>query len=51
LWDTFSFVEDLKKVRSSEKFIISFDAESVFTNISLNETIELAVELITEKVD
>jgi len=49
--DTFSLVEDLKKVRSSEKFMISFDVESLFTNIPLSETIELAVELLTEKVD
>lgn len=49
--DTFSFVEDLKKVRNSGKFMISFDVESLFTNIPLSETIELAVELMTERLD
>ncbi len=49
--DTFSFVEDLKKVGSSDKFMISFDVESLYTNIPLNETIELAVDLMWEKID
>jgi len=49
--DTFSFVEDLKKVSNSGKYMISFDVESLFTNIPLNETIELAVDLMSEKLD
>ena len=44
--DTFSFVEDLKKVSSSNKFLISFDVCSLFTMIPLNETIDIAVETI-----
>ena len=29
-----------------DKFLISFDVESLFTNIPLNETINIAVDLI-----
>ena len=49
--DTFDFIEDLKQVRNSNKFMISFDVESLFTNIPLNETIELVVNLLMENHD
>ena len=48
--DTFTVIDDLKKVSSSNKFMISFDVVSLFTNIPLDETIELAVNVILEKV-
>ena len=44
--NTFTFVEELKKVRTTNSFLVSFDVESLFTNIPLDETISLAVDLI-----
>ena len=47
--DTFSFVEDIKKVSSCNQSMVSFDVVSLFTNIPLNETIDLAVDLLMDK--
>ena len=47
--DTFSFVRDINKVSSSNKFMVSYDVTSLFTNIPLDETIKIAVDLILEK--
>ena len=44
--DTFTFVEELKEVSVNDKFLVSYDVYSLFTNISLKETIKLAVDLI-----
>ena len=44
--DSFSFVEELRSFDLNNKFLISFDVESLFTNIPLNETIDIAVDLI-----
>ncbi|XP_065664693.1 uncharacterized protein LOC136086327 [Hydra vulgaris] len=44
-FDSFSFVEDLKQVEVTNKFIVSFDVENLFTNIPPNETINIATEL------
>ena len=44
----FSFVEELRSFDFNNKFLISFDVESLFTNIRLNETIDIAVDLIFE---
>ncbi|XP_065642787.1 uncharacterized protein LOC136074401 [Hydra vulgaris] len=44
-YTTFSFVEDLKQVDVTNKFIVSYDVENLFTNIPLNETINIATEL------
>ena len=44
--DSFSFVEELRSFDFNNKFLISFDVESLFTNIPLNETIDIAVDLI-----
>ena len=44
--DSFSFCKEIKKVSSSNKFLISYDIWSLFTSILLNETIDLAVQLI-----
>ena len=44
--DTFTFVEELKRVSLIDKFLVSFDVTSLFTNISLSKTIKLAVDLI-----
>ena len=47
--DSFTFVEELKKVRESNLFMVSFDVESLFTNIPLKETINIAVEAIISR--
>ena len=47
--DTFTFVEELKKEDITGKFSVSFDICSLFTNIPLNETLNLAVDLILKK--
>jgi len=44
--DTFTFVEDIKKVRCDNSFLVSFNVESLFTNIPLDETIDLAVDTL-----
>ena len=44
--DTFTFVEELKEVSINDKFLVSYDVNSLFTNIPLEETITLAVDLI-----
>ena len=46
--DTFSFLQDIKGIESSEAYMVSYDVTSLFTNIPLNETIDLAVDLIFE---
>ena len=46
--DTFSFVEELKTVNLSNKFMVSLDVVSLFTNIPLKESIDLAVSYIAE---
>ena len=43
---SFSFCKEIKKVSSTNKFLISFDICSLFTTIPLNETIDLVVKLI-----
>ena len=50
--DTFKFVNDLNQLNCKEKFLISYDVVSLYTNIPLNETIALAVDiLINSKPD
>ena len=44
--DTFTFVEELKRVSLVDKFLVSFDVRSLFTNIPLSATIKLAADLI-----
>ena len=45
--DSFSFVNEVHNLSfNTSKFLISFDVESLFTNIPLNETINIAIDLI-----
>ena len=44
--DSFSFVKEVQEVSVSEYFMVSYDVCSLFTNIPLNETIDLAVDII-----
>ena len=44
--DRFTFKKELKEVSMNDQFLVSFDVNSLFTNIPLKETIKLAVDLI-----
>ena len=44
--DTFSFASQIKKANLSGKLLVSYHATSLFTNIPLQETIDIAVNLI-----
>ena len=44
--DTFSFVSQIKNGNLSKKFLVSYDVTSLFTNIPLQETIDIAINLI-----
>ena len=43
LKDTFDFVNRVSKLKETSGFMVSFDVESLFTNIPLEETINLVV--------
>ena len=43
--DTFSFVSEIKNANLSGKFLVSYDVTSLFTNIPLQETIDIAINL------
>ena len=44
--DTFSFVSKIKNANLSKKFLVSYSVTSLFTNIPLQETIDIAMHLI-----
>ena len=44
--DYFSFVKEINQVRNSDLYFVSYDVVSLFTNIPLQDTIELAVDYI-----
>ncbi|XP_068735304.1 uncharacterized protein [Montipora capricornis] len=44
--DTFTFVSEVTRLHTLNKFMVSFDVESLFTNIPLIESIDLAVDYI-----
>ena len=44
--DTFTFMEELKEASINDKFLVSYDDNSLYTNILLKERIRLAVDLI-----
>ena len=46
--DTFSFIQDVRNIGTCDKFMVSYDVTSLFTNIPLEETIKLAVNLLFE---
>ena len=43
---TFSFVSQIKNTNLSGRFLVSYDVTSLFTNIPLQETIDIAINLI-----
>ena len=44
--DTFFFVSEIKNANLSKKFLVSYDVTSLFTDIPLQETIDIAINLI-----
>ena len=44
--DTCSFISQIKIANLSRKFLVSYDVTSLFTNISLQETIDIAIDLV-----
>ena len=46
--DSFSFIEEIKQLNTYGKFLISFDVTSLFTNIPLEGTINMAIDAIFE---
>ena len=46
--DTFSFVQEINTIGLSNKFMALFDVASLFTNIPLKESIDLAASYFTE---
>ena len=44
--DTVTFMNEPEEVRDYDSFLVSFDVSSLFTNIPLNETIELILDYI-----
>ena len=44
--DTFSFVSQIKNANLSKKLSVSYNVTSLFTNIALQETIDIAINLI-----
>ena len=48
LRDSFTFVREIQNLRLSGNFMVSFDVESLFTNIPLNECIDLEVKYVSE---
>ena len=47
--DSFSFCEEIKKVRANNKILVSYDVCRLFTSIPLTETIDVTVDLLFEK--
>ena len=47
--DTFSFLQDVNKCDIVNKYTISYDVCSLFTNLPLEETLNLAVDLLLKK--
>ena len=46
--DSFTFVSEVTRLHTLNKFMVSCDVESLFTNIPLIESINLAVDYIDE---
>ena len=44
--DTFSFVYQIENANLSKKILVSYDVTSLFTNIPLQETVDIAINLI-----
>ncbi len=49
LKDSFEFVNNISKMKNKNGFMISFDVESLLTNIPVDETIDLLVKMMYKK--
>ena len=49
LKDTFTFVDKIKDMEGQNTFIASFDVKSLFTNVTLEEVIEICVDTLYKK--
>ena len=49
--DSFKFCKEMKKVRATNKFLISYYVCSLLTSIPLKETIDIAVDLFEHNPD
>ena len=47
--DTFSFASQIKNANLSKKFIVSYNITNHFTNIQLQETIDVAINFISNQ--
>ena len=45
LKDSFTFVDNIKEMEANNTFIVSFDVKSLFTNVLLEEVIEICVDI------
>ena len=45
--DSFTFVKEVQEVSVSDHFMVSYDVFSLFTNIPLKETLDLAVDIFS----
>ena len=46
--DSFTFVEEIRKLNAENTFMSSFHVKSLFTNVPLNEIIEISAEKLYE---
>ena len=44
--DSFTFIKDIQEISTQDSFMVLYDVCSLFTNIPLSETIDIAVKLI-----
>ena len=44
--DSFTFVREIQNLEFQKSFLVSFDVESLFTNVPVKETTEIAMDLI-----
>ena len=44
--DTFKFVKEVRSLRFQKSFLVSFDIKSLFTNVPVRETTEIALDLL-----
>ena len=46
--DSFSFVNEIRNLKFPHSFLVSFDVESLFTNVPVKETTEISIDLILQ---
>ena len=46
--NSFSFVNEIRNLKFPHSFLVSFDVESLFTNVPVKETTEISIDLILQ---